>query len=74
MSQRRKMTRSQMSKLVLDAMEMFDQQITPARCIAKKSTHFYQRLGVDLTAFRFTAISPQSFANCQLSPFNSRNP
>ena len=40
----------QMAVTILDQMQVFDQEIAPARPVGQQRAHFIQRLGVDLTA------------------------
>ena len=47
-----------MAVFVLDEMQMFDQQIAPARPIGQKRLDFLQRLKVDLPALRRARRTP----------------
>ena len=40
----------QVAVVVLDQMQVFDQQIAPARPVGEQRTHFIERLRIDLAA------------------------
>src|SRR5450759_1410427 len=48
--QRGEMGGGQIAVMVLDQMQVFDQQIAPARLVGEQRAHFLERRGVDLTA------------------------
>jgi hypothetical protein len=52
---RGKMRGGEMAVFVLDEMQMLDQEVAPARPIAKQRAHFRKRLRLDLPAFRRAA-------------------
>jgi hypothetical protein len=48
----RKMRSREIAVMVLDQVQVLDEQIAPARPVAKEREHFFERLGIDLTALR----------------------
>ena len=51
------MSRRQTAKVVLNHVQMLDEQIAPARCIAEQRDHLVARVRINRTALRRAAYS-----------------